>query len=31
MLEELITGCGLGFRLLPGDPQLLQASEQGQR
>jgi sterol 3beta-glucosyltransferase len=31
MFEELITGCGLGFRLLPGDPQVLQASEQGQR
>jgi len=27
----LITGCGLGFRLVPGDPQLLGASEQGQR
>jgi sterol 3beta-glucosyltransferase len=29
--EGLITGCGLGFRLVPGDPQLLGASEQGQR
>jgi sterol 3beta-glucosyltransferase len=31
MFEDLITGCGLGFRLVPGDPQLLVASEQGQR
>jgi UDP:flavonoid glycosyltransferase YjiC (YdhE family) len=31
MFEELITGCGLGFRLVPGDPQLLEASERGQR
>jgi sterol 3beta-glucosyltransferase len=31
MFEELITGCGLGFRLVPGDPQLLTASERGQR
>lgn len=31
MLEELVTGCGLGFHLVPGDPQLLQASQQGQR
>ncbi|MGH3402700.1 MAG: glycosyltransferase [Streptosporangiaceae bacterium] len=31
MFEELITGCGLGFRLVPGDPQQLGASEQGQR
>jgi sterol 3beta-glucosyltransferase len=31
MFEELITGCGLGFRLVPGDPQLLVASERGQR
>jgi UDP:flavonoid glycosyltransferase YjiC (YdhE family) len=31
MFEELVTGCGLGFRLVPGDPQLLQASQQGQR
>jgi sterol 3beta-glucosyltransferase len=31
MFEHLITGCGLGFRLVPGDPQLLGASEQGQR
>ena len=29
--EGLIAGCGLGFRLVPGDPQLLGASEQGQR
>jgi sterol 3beta-glucosyltransferase len=27
--EPLITGCGLGFRLVPGDPKLLGASEQG--
>jgi sterol 3beta-glucosyltransferase len=26
-----VTGCGLGFRLVPGDPELLGASEQGQR
>jgi sterol 3beta-glucosyltransferase len=31
MFGELITGCGLGFRPVPGDPQLLGASEQGQR
>jgi sterol 3beta-glucosyltransferase len=31
MFEELVTGCGLGFRLVPGDPQLLQASERGRR
>jgi sterol 3beta-glucosyltransferase len=31
MFEELVTGCGLGFRLVPGDPQLLQASQQGQQ
>jgi sterol 3beta-glucosyltransferase len=29
--EGLVTGCGLGFRLVPGDPRLLGASEQGQR
>jgi len=29
--EELITGCGLGFRLVPGDPRLMLASEQGQQ
>ena len=29
--EQLITGCGLGFRRVPGDPKLLGASEQGQR
>jgi sterol 3beta-glucosyltransferase len=29
--EELVTGCGLGFRLVPGDPELLGASDQGQR
>jgi len=29
--EGLITGCGLGFRPVPGDPELLGASEQGQR
>jgi len=29
--EALITGCGLGFRLLPGDPELLGASQRGQR
>jgi sterol 3beta-glucosyltransferase len=28
--EERITGCGLGFRLVPGDSQLMLASEQGQ-
>jgi sterol 3beta-glucosyltransferase len=28
--EELIAGCGLGFRPLPGDSQLMLASEQGQ-
>jgi sterol 3beta-glucosyltransferase len=31
MFEELITGCGLGFRLVPGDPRVLQTSEQGLR
>jgi sterol 3beta-glucosyltransferase len=31
MFENLITGCGLGFRLVPGDPQALGASRQGQR
>ncbi|MGH3170668.1 MAG: glycosyltransferase, partial [Trebonia sp.] len=31
MFEELVTGCGLGFRRVPGDPQLLGASAQGQR
>jgi sterol 3beta-glucosyltransferase len=31
VFEELVTGCGLGFRLVLGDPQLLQASQQGQR
>jgi sterol 3beta-glucosyltransferase len=31
IFEKLITGCGLGFRLVPGDPRLLGASEQGQR
>jgi sterol 3beta-glucosyltransferase len=31
VFEELVTGCGLGFRLVPGDPQLPQASQQGQR
>jgi sterol 3beta-glucosyltransferase len=31
MFEDLVTGCGLGFRLVPGDPQLLGASRQGQR
>jgi sterol 3beta-glucosyltransferase len=29
--EGLITGCGLGFRLVPGDPELIGASQQGQR
>jgi sterol 3beta-glucosyltransferase len=29
--EGLITGCGLGFRLVPGDPELIGASRQGQR
>jgi sterol 3beta-glucosyltransferase len=29
--EDLVTGCGLGFRLVPGDPELLGASNQGQR
>ena len=31
IFEGLVTGCGLGFRLVPGDPELLGASEQGQR
>jgi UDP:flavonoid glycosyltransferase YjiC (YdhE family) len=31
MFEGLITGCGLGFRLIPGDPEQLGASEQGQK
>jgi sterol 3beta-glucosyltransferase len=31
MFADLVTGCGLGFRLVPGDPQALGASEQGQR
>jgi hypothetical protein len=31
MFKALIAGCGLGFRLVPGDPRLLGASEQGQR
>jgi sterol 3beta-glucosyltransferase len=31
MFEELVTGSGLAFRLVPGDPRLLQASQQGQR
>jgi sterol 3beta-glucosyltransferase len=31
MFEDLVTGCGLGFRPLPGDPQLLGASSAGQR
>jgi Glycosyltransferase family 28 N-terminal domain len=31
MFEDLVTGCGLGFRLIPGDPQMLGASEEGQR
>ena len=31
MFEELITGCGLGFRPMPGDPELMGASAQGQR
>jgi len=30
-VEELVTGCGLGFRLILGDPQLLRASQQRQR
>src|SRR6202034_1622916 len=29
--EDLVTGCGLGFRPVPGDPELLGASAQGQR
>jgi len=28
---ELVTGCGLGFRPVPGDPELLGASDEGQR
>jgi sterol 3beta-glucosyltransferase len=31
MFEDLVTGCGLGFRRVPGDPELLGASDQGQR
>jgi UDP:flavonoid glycosyltransferase YjiC (YdhE family) len=31
MFEDLVTGCGLGFRPVPGDPELLGASDQGQR
>jgi UDP:flavonoid glycosyltransferase YjiC (YdhE family) len=31
MFEDLVAGCGLGFRLVPGDPQALGASEQGQK
>ena len=31
MFEELVTGCGLAFHLIPGDPQLVQASPQGQQ
>lgn len=31
MFEGLVTGCGLGFRLVPGDPEMLGASEQGQK
>ena len=31
MFEELVSGCGLRFQLIPGDPQVLQASPQGQR
>jgi sterol 3beta-glucosyltransferase len=29
--EDLVTGCGLEFRPVPGDPELLGASDQGQR
>lgn len=29
--EKLVIGCGLGFRRVPGDPELLGASEQGQK
>jgi sterol 3beta-glucosyltransferase len=31
IFEDLVTGCGLGFRPVPGDPELLGASDQGQR
>lgn len=31
MFEDLVTGCGLGFRLIPGDPEALGASSQGQQ
>jgi len=31
MFEELVTGCGLAFHLIPGDPRLLTASQQGQQ
>jgi sterol 3beta-glucosyltransferase len=31
MFEGLITACGLGFRLMPGDPEAIGASQQGQR
>lgn len=31
VFRELITGCGLGFHPVPGDPQQMGASEQGQR
>jgi sterol 3beta-glucosyltransferase len=31
VFADLVTGCGLGFRLIPGDPQALGASEQGQQ
>jgi sterol 3beta-glucosyltransferase len=31
MFADLVTGCGLGFRVIPGDPEMQGASEQGQR
>jgi sterol 3beta-glucosyltransferase len=31
MFEELVTGCKLGFHLVPGDPQLMGASHEGQQ
>jgi sterol 3beta-glucosyltransferase len=29
--KDLVTGCGLGFHLIPGDPEALGASKQGQK
>lgn len=31
MFKDLVTGCGMGFRPVPGDPELLGASDKGQR